>query len=63
MTTDSKTTDRALLAKTAEHFAFLKRIAESSGPIKCQGKIVGKWQTVANECQAAHDQIMEHLNG
>jgi len=56
------TTERDLLDMAAQHFIFLKRIAQSAGPVRCQGKIVGKWQTVAHECQAAHDKIMEFLN-
>lgn len=56
-------TDRELLEQCAQHYAFLKRLAESSGPIRSEGKIVSKWQTVAHECQTAHDTVMEHLNG
>jgi len=54
--------DRQLLIKAAEHFAFLKRLAEAGGPIRSEGKIVSVWQTVATECQIAHDKIMEHVN-
>lgn len=58
----TETTDRAMLEKAADHFVLLKRLASSPGPIRNNGKIVSKWQTVAMECQAAHDKLMEHLN-
>lgn len=56
-------TDHQTTVRERQHFAFLRRLAQSAGPIKHEGKIVGKWQTVAAECQVAHDKIMEHLNG
>lgn len=54
--------DRDMLEMVAEHLVLLKRLASSPGPIRNNGKIVGKWQTVALECQAGHDKLMEHLN-
>lgn len=59
----NETTDRELLERCAQHYAFLKRLAESGGPIRSAGKVVSKWQTVAQECKIAHDKVMEHLNG
>ncbi len=55
-----KTTDRDFLIKLAEHFSFLKRLAISPGPLKCNGEKIGKWRAVAIECDAARKQILEH---
>jgi hypothetical protein len=55
------TDDRAFLEKLAEHFIFLKRLAESPGPIRCNGKPAKKWEVIAFECQEASDKIVAHM--
>jgi hypothetical protein len=54
-------TDRELLAALEKHLDLLQRLALSRGPIRCGGLIVGKYQTIGLECQAARDKIREHL--
>lgn len=54
-------TDRDMLARVAEHFTFLRRVALSGGPIKRNGIRVSKWHVIVDECQEARAQVLAHL--
>ena len=53
--------DRVLLEQLAEHFILLRRLAETSGPISCNGNPIKKWRAVITECDAARERIVQHL--
>lgn len=54
-------TNRELLARCAEHFEFLRRVAMASGPVKRNGVRVNKMTVIADECRAAQVWIAAHL--
>lgn len=53
---------RELLVMCEKHFVFLKRVAQSPGPLKnSEGKIESKYKVIASECDAASVRIQTYL--
>jgi hypothetical protein len=54
-------TNRELLQKLEHHFILLRRLAESPGPIRCNGATIKKWRAIVEECEAARAAINQYL--
>jgi len=51
-----------MLRRVADHMVLLQRLAETPGPIMCNGSRMSKWKAIAIECVSARASILVHLN-
>lgn len=55
-------TDKQMLEQCLAHFGLLKAFAEAAGPIRHNGKLIGKARVISLEAQAAIDGLTTYLS-